>query len=165
MINQNEWTCYVHKCTDKITGKGIPYWLATIRIPKRINGYWGYKKDGVFKPYLEYWNDVNIYTDLPLYPDDKLIISEFCIQKYLKKNNEFDKGEFRVTISVFGFRNETQGYVVESGRHKKRRKSSKYPIISQATNEPIDFDLPELLEEKTNDNNAEEDDIQPFIVE
>ena len=178
MINQNEWTCYIYKCVDKITKKGIPYWLATIKIPKRVNGYYTYKKkDGTVIRHSEMWNDVNFYTDLPLEPNDKLMISEFTIQKYLKKNNEFDKGEWRVTMSIFSFKNETQGYIVESNRGKKRRKSAKYKVVGKAT-QGQESDLPEIsdlpqLEEKpkpkpkpkaTQSNNTD-DGIVPFIIE
>jgi len=158
MLSSRGFNCVISKATQLIDKMGKIYWLCQISVKKRINKYWGYKgKDGIWKPYLEFWDSTSFYTDRLIAEGDEIRVVEFTIGKYIKKTNDFDKkGVIKYPIKVYSFVNNTKGYAV-CQKDKKRKRGTKITEVEIST-----VNIPEYIEPTTTE---EEMNIQPFIAE
>lgn len=143
MITQNGFTCYILKA-KKIEKNDRTYYLCEIGLPIQYKGFWK-RKNG--ERYYEKWNNINIYTDMPLAVDDKLKVKEFMIKKYTKEANGFGEKKYLTLIYIYAFENETQKYKVEKEKRKYTKKAEKKAENINKIEEPKTIE-PVKVEEK-----------------
>lgn len=143
MITQKGFTCYILKA-KKIEKENNTYYLCQIGLPVQYKGFWK-RKNG--ERYYEKWNNVNIYTDMPLEIEDKLKVTKFMIKKYMKPASGFREKQYLTLIYIYAFKNETQGYKVEKEKRKYTKKAKTKTENIEKIEEPKTIE-PVKVEEK-----------------
>ena len=126
MITQKGFTCYILKA-KKIEKENNTYYLCQIGLPVQYKGFWK-RKSG--ERYYEKWNNVNIYTDMPLEIEDKLKVTEFMIKKYIKEASGFREKQYLILIYIYALKWNT-GYKVEKEKESIQKAKTKTENIEK----------------------------------
>jgi len=152
VLNSRGFSCKVTKATNAETKRtSQSLWLCVIQTPFRFKGYYGYKdkKTGEWKPYINSWVNVHIWTDEIIDIGDQLFVEEFTLVQKQHKRNEFDVGKWVTKIHVFAFTNLTKGYrVMQADRRKRSKRLAER--VSQATLESLScrYEMAEIERQK-----------------
>jgi len=169
MLNSRGFSCKVTKSENKATkNTNQDLWICVIQTPFRFKGYYGYKdkKTGEWKPYINSWVNVHIWTDEIIDVGDQLYIEEFTLVQEQHKRNEFDVGKWVTKIHVFAFTNITKAYkVMQADRRKRARRTAER--VSQATLESLScrYEMVEIERQKEAASDKKKQELRKLRIE
>lgn len=119
MINQTGFLCQVIKTRQKVSKQGTIYWYCSLKIYKKIRGYWQNKAG---KRYYELFNSCNIYTSQELQKGDELKVDIFTLTAGARKQEFATTSETVWVLNIYEFTNKTQKYSVCSQKERAKFK-------------------------------------------